>query len=305
MQPLEPAGRLLGRTLEVARDDLGDAALSVQLLALPSATGQLDLGLLHLLLLFAQVGLGRAQGPFGRLPLDVQSLLVGGPAASVPGDLALAEFGCAVDPLQQVQIVADHDQGARAPGVHGVVQTSSGEQVEIVGGFVEQQHVGAFHEQRGQAQQHGFPAGEPSHGAVQPDAVQPQGAQGGHGAFLDVPVVADDLEVGLARVPGLDRVERGALVGDPQGPVHRQVGVQRDVLWQVGQVAVDGHRPVGRGEHPGHQAHQGRLARTVDADQTGASPSHGHGQAVEDGGAVGPAEGQVGAGHRDVGGDGK
>ncbi|GAA1103642.1 hypothetical protein GCM10009642_47710 [Nocardiopsis metallicus] len=292
----ELARGLLGGPLQRALDDLRDSAVNGGLLGGALAAGQFDLGLLQFALVAAHVGLGRAQGAFGRFLLDRQGFLVVGPAAPVDGHRAGAQFGDAIHPLQEFEVVADHDQRAGAPGLHGVVEPAAGEEVEVVGGLVEQKDVGAREEDRGQAQQDGLTTRELAHVAVQFDPVQAERAQGSQGAFLDVPVVTDRLEVMLGGVSGFDGVQGGAFVGDAHRLVDPHTGVQGDVLGQVGQAAADGHRPPGRMQLPGQQPEQGGLASAVGADQTGAAPAQGQGQAFEDDRAVLPLEGQVGAG---------
>ena len=68
--------------------------------------------------------------------------------------------------------MADHDQHAGAPGVDGVVEPAAREQVEVVGRFVEQQHVGALQQQRGEPQQYGLAAGQLPYGAVEFDVAE-------------------------------------------------------------------------------------------------------------------------------------
>ena len=81
--------------------------------------------------------------------------------------------------------------------------------------------------------------------------------EGGEGALLDVPVVADRREVLLGRVARLDGVQRGARRGDAERLVDPQGGVEGDVLRQVADLAGDADGAVGGGELTGDQPQQG------------------------------------------------
>lgn len=301
VQAAQPVPGLLGRALAFPGDDARGLPLAVQLLVVALAAGHLDPGLLQFALLAAYVGVGGAQHPPGGLLLGREGLLVGGPAAPVPADRARPQFGDAVDPLKQVPVVADDDQDPGAPGVDGVVEPAAGEQVQVVGRLVEEEDVRAFQEQRGQAQQDGLPAGQLPDGAVQFDGAEPEGAEGGQGALLDVPVVADRLEVLLPYVSGLDGTQGGPALVDAEGRVDAQGGVQGDVLGQVGKVSADRDGPLGGAQQSGEQAQQGRLAGAVGSGQTGAAPGDGEGETVEEVRAVGPPEGEVGGCHGGAG----
>ncbi|MGX1509887.1 hypothetical protein RKD44_001175 [Streptomyces collinus] len=121
---------------------------------------------------------------------------------------------------------------------------------------------------------------------------QSQFAERGQRAFLDVPVVADGLEVRLAHVTRLDGVQRGPPRVDAERLVDPQRGVERDVLRQVAHLAGHPDGAVGRGEQAGDQLQQGRFPGPVDTDEAGAAGAEGDVESVEDGGAVGPGEGQ-------------
>ena len=66
-------------------------------------------------------------------------------------DLAVAEQrpDRVGDPLEEVPVVGDHDQGA-GPAVEEVLEDVEGVDVEVVGGLVEQQHVGLVEQQHQQ-----------------------------------------------------------------------------------------------------------------------------------------------------------
>ncbi len=282
---------LLRRALARPHDDLRLALLVPHLLPVAFAAGQLDLGVGQFAFLFAEVRLGHAHHALGRLLLDREGLLVVGVVAAVPGDLPGAQVGDLVDEFQQFTVVTDDDHHAR-PGLHGRVQPPARVQVEVVGRLVQQQHVGPAKQQRGQAQQDGLAARHLADGAVQPDVAEAEFAEGGQGALLHVPVVADGLEVCLGHLARLDGVQRGPLGGDAECLVDAQGGVQRDVLREAADLAGDADGAVGRCELTGDQLQQGRLSRSVDTDQAGPPRAEGDVEALEDGGAVGPGEGE-------------
>lgn len=114
-------------------------------------------------------------------------------------------------------------------------------------------------------------------------------------------VVADRLEVLLPYVSGLDGAQGGPPPGDAEGPVDAQGGVQGDALGQVRKVPAHGDGSLQGAQMSGEQTQQGRLAGAVGADQTGAAAGDGEGESVEEAGAVGPPEGEVGGGHGGAG----
>src|SRR5918999_636630 len=68
------------------------------------------------------------------------------------------------DPFEKVAVVTHRDEGAR-PAVEQVLQFGERLDVEIVGGFVQEQHVRLAHEQPQQLQPAAFPAGQISDGS--------------------------------------------------------------------------------------------------------------------------------------------
>jgi hypothetical protein len=63
------------------------------------------------------------------------------------------------DGVEELAVVADHDHGAGVALEPGF-QPDQGVQVQVVGGFVEQQQVGRAHQRAGQLQAHAPAAGE-------------------------------------------------------------------------------------------------------------------------------------------------
>ena len=152
--------------------------------------------------------------------------------------------------------MADDDEDP-GPGGDGLVEAAAGVQVEVVGGLVQEQYVRAAQQQGREPQQHRLAAGDLADGAVEADVAQAEFAEGDQGALLDVPVVADRLEVPLGHVARLDGVQRGPLFGDAEGPVHAERGVQGDVLREVADLAHDLDGAVGRGEFTRDELQQG------------------------------------------------
>lgn len=118
---------------------------------------------------------------------------------------------------------------------------------------------GLLQQQRGQAQQYRLAARDLADGAVQLDVPESEFAEHGERPLLDVPVVADDVEVLLGRVARLDGVQRGTRGGDAERLVDPQGGVERDVLRQITDFAGDADRAVGRGQFARDQLQQGGL----------------------------------------------
>src|SRR5205085_4792527 len=125
-------------------------------------------------------------------------------------------------------------------------------------------------------------------GAVEVEGGQSQLVEGGAGAFLDVPVVADGGEVLLVGFAALDGVQGGAGPVDAEGLVDAQVGVERGVLREVADLAGDPHPARGRGQFARDQFQQGGFSSPVEADEAGAAGADGELEVVQHGGAVGP-----------------
>lgn len=121
----------------------------------------------------------------------------------------------------------------------------AGVEVEVVGRFVEQQDVGPLQQLGGQAQRYDLTAAQRAEGAVEGEAYQAEAVELGAGAFLDVPVVADDREVFLADVAGLHGVQRADHRGDAQDFGDREVTGQGEGLGEMAEGAADGHGPAG------------------------------------------------------------
>ena len=82
-------------------------------------------------------------------------------AARQHRDLAVAEQrpDRVGDPLEEVAVVGDHDEGA-GPAVEEVLEHVEGLDVEVVGGLVEQQHVGLGQQQPQQLEAAPLAAGQ-------------------------------------------------------------------------------------------------------------------------------------------------
>lgn len=102
-------------------------------------------GLLHPPLLPFQFLLGVADVLLGVLLLGAHGLLVVGEVASVETHVTAIELGDVVHPVEESPVVADQQQTS-PPLLQHCVEPVPRVQVEVVGGFVEQQYVGAFEE---------------------------------------------------------------------------------------------------------------------------------------------------------------
>ncbi len=288
------AGGLLRAALHGAGEDLGqpgvlEVAGGVALPALGPFTGLLELPLLPLQLL-----LGATDGALRGLLPGPDGLLVGGEVAAEEVQPAPVQLGDPVRPVEQLAVVADQQQTA-VEVVQRVVEPVPGVAVEVVGGLVEQQHVGAPQQLGGQAQRDDLAAAEGAQIPVEGEVAQAEAVEPVAGALLDVPVVADGGEVPFVDVTGLHRVDGPDHVGDAQDLGDGEPGGEREGLREVAEDAVDGHRPGGGAQFTGEEAEQGALAAAVGGDQAGAAGADGEGEVLDDGGVVGPGEGQVGA----------
>ncbi len=253
------------------------------------AAGELGLHLDELAFLAGEFGLGVADGALGGLLLDRDRALVGVVVPLECADASGVQLGDGVDPFEQRPVVADHEQGA-LEAADRFVEAFAGGAVEVVRRLVEQQDVGAQQEPPGEADQHGLAARERRDGAFEPDVVEAELVERDAGAFEEVPVLADDGEVGLVGVAGFDRFERALLAGDAEQSGDGVVEAHGQFLRQVGHEARDGDAAGVGGQPPVDEAQQRRLAGAVVADQGGAAVGEDGVEAVEDAVAVGPGE---------------
>ena len=103
-----------------------------------------------------------ARVPAGHLPLDE----IGVVAAVVHADQLLGEVELdhtGDGPREELAVVADQDDPGPRAGDEALELVEAGE-VQVVGGLVEQQHVVAGQQQRGQPDPGRLPAGEPGRG---------------------------------------------------------------------------------------------------------------------------------------------
>ena len=166
--------------------------------------------------------------------------------------------------VQEVPVVGHHQQGEGGGG-QPVFKPLDGAQVQMVGGFVKQQHVGLFDEDAGQGHALALPARELAHVARQQLAEDAQaaenllhlrlvvpGVEGVHALEHALEVVGfvvgvvDDV---LVLLNGLERV---VLAGE-DGFFHRQAFIEHRLLAQVRHAdALAGAHQAGiRGFEPG------------------------------------------------------
>ncbi len=294
--------RLLGAPLQPSGDDLRQAGvLEVAGGVAGPARGALA-GLLHLPLLPPDLLLGVADVLLGDLPRGAHGLLVLGEVPAVRADLTPVELGDAVHAVEQCPVVADQQQTA-VPVLEHAVELVPRVEVEVVGRFVEQQHVGPLQQLCRQTEGDDLAAAEGAQTPGEGEVSETEPVELGTGALLDVPVVADGGEVLLARVSGLDGVQCPDHRGDPQDLGHGQVAGQRQRLGQVARHPLREDRAGGRAELPGDQPEQRALAGAVGRHQAGVPGWDGEREVLEHRGVVGPGKGQVGdhdegVGHR-------
>lgn len=299
-----PARGLLGAALHVPGEDAWQArALEVAGGVARSALGAFA-GLLHLPLLPLQLLFGVADVLLGDLLLGPHRLFVLAEVAAVEAQFAAFEFGDALHPVEQRPVVADQQEAA-VPVLQYVVEPVAGVEVEVVCRFVEQQYVGPFQQLGRETERDDLAAAERVQASVEGETGEAEPVQLGPGAFLDVPVVADDREVFLAHVPGLHGVQGPDHRGDAQDLGHCEVTGEGKALREMAERAAHGHGPGAGPQLADDQLEKGALAGAVGRDQARPAAAHGEGQVVEDRGVVGPGEGEVraddgGVGHGDT-----
>lgn len=294
------SGGLLRAALHVPGEDLRqsgalEVAGGVALAPLRPLPGLLEFALLPLQLL-----LGAADVLLGDLLLPAHGFLVRGEVAAEEAHPAGVQFGDPVHPVQERAVVADQQQAA-VPLLQYAVQVAAGVEVEVVGGFVQEQHIGAAQELGGEAEGDDLAAAEGGEAPVQGEVAEAEPVELGAGAFLDVPVVADGGEVLLAHVARLDGVEGGDHGGDAEHLGDGQLLGEGETLREVPERAAHLDAAGAGAQLSGDQLEQGALAGAVRGDEAGTARADGERQAVEDGGVVRPGEGQVGNGDEGVG----
>ncbi len=294
-----PARGLLRAPLHVAGEDAGQPGVAQVAGGVARAALGAFAGLLHLPLLPLQFLFGVADVLLGDLLLGADGFLVLGEVAAVQVQF-VAEFGDAFHAVEQGAVVADQEQAAGEVR-QDVVHLVPGLQVEVVRGFVQQQHLGPLEELGGEPERDDLAAAEGAEPAVQGEVGEAQAVELGAGALLDVPVVADRGEVLLADVSGLDGVQGADHLGDADDLRDREIAGQGQALREVAQSPGDRHRAGGGLEFTRDQLEQGALAGAVGGDQARTARGHGEGQILEDRGVVGPGEGQVRADDGGVG----
>ena len=282
-QPLDPRLRLLG--LGGAGAEAVDEALQM---------GAFGLSLLVGDLLQAQM--------LGTLALE------GGVVAGVQLGLAAVQVqGMGVDVVQELSVVRDQQQRARVLQ-QPLLQPQHRIEVEVVGGLVEQQHVGRRHQRARQVQAHAPAARERGHRALLDLGREPQAVQQlprARGAVVAAHFLQPVVRLGH-RLPVL--VGEGVGFG-LQGLVHDGVAGQHEVdgrVRQRGHFLGDAGDAQARGQVQvatvgfhlaAHGGEQGRFAGAVAADH--AHPPTGVQGHVDIGQqqAFAPAEGEIAKGN--------
>ncbi len=145
---------------------------------------------------------------------------------------ASAQLGDAVHPVQQHAVVADQQQRTLVVVEHAV-ELGAGIGVEVVGRFVEQQHVGPLEQFGGQPDRNDLAAAQRAQPAIERDVPEAEPVELGAGAFLDVPLVADrgeHLVAGIAAGQRVERIEDGC---DAEHVGHAAPGVERQRLRKI------------------------------------------------------------------------
>ena len=283
----------LGQALHAA---LGLARLAG--LGLEAVDELLQVGALGLLLLVRDLLLAQVLGALS---------LEGGVVADVePGPAVVQVQGMGAHPVEELAVVRDQQQGA---GVleQPLLQPQHRVQVEVVGGFVEQQQVAGHHQRARQVQAHPPAAGELADRPVMGLGRESQAVQQASGAGLGV-VAAEfgQLLVGLGhRFPVLAEVGLGFgpdhLGHDVVAAKHEvdgRVRQRRGFLGDAGDADPVGHVDVAKVglDLAAHRREQAGLAGPVAADH--AHPPAGVQGQVDIGQqqALTPAQGEVSEG---------
>lgn len=116
---------------------------------------------------------------------------------------------------------------------------------------------------------------------------------GGGCLALDVPPVADHLEIANLPLPRCDAIQSLQDRGYAENVSHRTVALQHQLLRQIADPGRSLHRTRARQQLASQYPQQGRLAATVTADQAGGAVGEGGIETGEHGLAVGPGERQM------------
>ena len=226
----------------------------------------LQLGALRVLI---RLGGGELRHPLG--PLALERVVT----ARIERHLAALEVQDMVDDIvQEVALVADQ-QDRRAIGFEEILQPHHRFEVEVVRGFVEQQHVGRGEEQRGQCHAHLPPAGIAGqrprlHRLVEAQALQDAGGAGGRGIGVDRDQPLIDITQLFGIALGLAALHQlGALDIGGQHRLERGRGAVGRFLRDIAELGALGHfaRTVIGFQLSCDHADERRLARAVTTDQ--------------------------------------
>ena len=289
MAAAELAGRHLGGALLRSGEDLRHLVGLAAGVALPPVEPYPGLG--ELAPLPVQVLLGRANRPCGRVLLDRERSDEAAQVATVDAGRPGPELDDLVDQVEQLPVVADHDDRAGPPPDRRGYQGPS-PAVEVVGRFVENQGVRSSEEQTGQGGQHHLPPGQLPEPGVEVEAGQTQLGQRRRDPFGQVPVAVEPVQVLRAPLSALGPPQCGQPLGHTEQLGDRPVDVERQLLRQVAD-HVGPYDVAGRGpELADEDAQQGGLALAVAPDQAGEPIREDEVEVGEHGVAVGPGEAQ-------------
>ncbi len=203
-----------------------------------------------------------------RLPLDPQLLerqllllQVRRVVAGVNRDLALVDVGDVVDePLHERAVVAD-DQDRSVVGAQERLEPSHRLQVQVVGGLVEQQHVGLAQQQLRQREPHEPPSRELARVPLQVALPEPEPHQ--HGPRLGLERVAAQV---------LEPLPQPSVLGE-QPVLLRALGGLGEVLLEQADAVLEGGDVLGGGqrlrEHGPPRHLDGFLLEVADHDVLG------------------------------------
>ena len=188
--------------------------------------------------------------------------------------------------------MADDDQGAGPVVDHRGELRASGT-VEIVRRFVEQRDRSAPQGEPGDRDEHRLTSRHLGDSAVEVIGAEPDPVESLRGTGLDVPVVADGLEVDLVDFAGFDGPQRGERAVDAEELGHGRLRGECEGLGQIADVARGVDASGGRSEQSGDQPEQRGLAGAVAADEAGSALGERPVDVRQGDGAVRPCEGEI------------
>ena len=236
--------------------------------------------------------LGRLGGLHGCGLLPIEVLPPRRVRTAEDREAPVVQLGRLIHQIEEVQIVADDDERA-GPGLDQLGEHRLAGSIEIVAGLVEEGDRQTAHSEARDRDEHHFAARKPAHAPVEVVGGETHSAELLVGPSLDVPVIADGVEVTFVDVPALDRPDRRDDRGDAQQVGDRGRVVPGQRLRQVADLTGHADRPGCREDLPADQPQERGLAGTVRPHETGAARGEAPRDDRDDRHAVRPGEREI------------